>query len=450
VDFGKWQELEPKHLGRLKISDRSHTTIMGLMSMHWSGYVREAALKRLGKTRDGCELPFLLMRLNDWVEQVRTVSRTLVEERLTPDYAPHFVQCLGLVYRLEECGRDDHAGTLEKITKMLQSDDCNEALTVGLASEDRIARRWAYRLATGSDFHNTLEVCRSALSQEDPVIRLWVSRMVVEKLGHDDLGAILPKMRADHFMPVRREALNGYRKLSAEKSKAELEKGLLDAHGSIREYCRFFLKKDGVTDFVSIYRQAVHDPDHATLAGAIGGLGETGTAEDVPILKKHVSDERTRVRKAAVSALAKLGDSDAVQFLLPYLSDKTLSVCRTTERAISNKLEWIKIEDLWDIYAAEPRVTAKKYMLRLFGEYTRWTALPYLLRAYARNSETDFRLPAEFLRILVYNWNRSFTNPTVTDLKKIDDALAEPGLRRDDPLVKEITAAVERWRPEVT
>jgi HEAT repeat protein len=56
-----------------------------------SDYVRQAAVEALGKIESGAELPFLLMRVNDWVPNVRNLAAELLEKRVRPDYVPHFV-----------------------------------------------------------------------------------------------------------------------------------------------------------------------------------------------------------------------------------------------------------------------------------------------------------------------------------------------------------------------
>ena len=69
-------------------------------SLDANGFVREDAVKRLAKVATGEELPYLLLRLNDWVPQVRDAAREAVLARITPEYAPHFVTYLATFARL--------------------------------------------------------------------------------------------------------------------------------------------------------------------------------------------------------------------------------------------------------------------------------------------------------------------------------------------------------------
>jgi hypothetical protein len=68
--------------------------VLGAISFHDDGHVREAAVRRLVALREGDELPFLLLRANDWVEPVRLMAREAVQQRLRPEYAKRFVDCL--------------------------------------------------------------------------------------------------------------------------------------------------------------------------------------------------------------------------------------------------------------------------------------------------------------------------------------------------------------------
>jgi hypothetical protein len=59
-DVQKWQSLRPSDIGRLAQS-KFATTLVGLVSFHFNGYVREAAVVELASQRAGKELPFLLI-----------------------------------------------------------------------------------------------------------------------------------------------------------------------------------------------------------------------------------------------------------------------------------------------------------------------------------------------------------------------------------------------------
>ena len=72
-ELNNWQHLRPSDVGRLARSPYS-ASLLGLASFHFNGHVREAAVSELALRTDATELPFLLIRLNDWVPQVRELA----------------------------------------------------------------------------------------------------------------------------------------------------------------------------------------------------------------------------------------------------------------------------------------------------------------------------------------------------------------------------------------
>src|SRR3990170_3384306 len=66
----------------LRAAGRYRATVLALLSFHPSGYVREEVVDRLARSSEGWELPYLLLRLNDWVAEVRQRARIAVLDRI--------------------------------------------------------------------------------------------------------------------------------------------------------------------------------------------------------------------------------------------------------------------------------------------------------------------------------------------------------------------------------
>ncbi len=235
----EWHKLKPADLRRLESYGRYSVALLGLASFHTSGYVREEAVSRLGRMSGGAELPFLLIRLNDWVQNVREAARRAVTSRLSPNYAASFAANLPLVTRLQQTERGDHREIVESIEGLLKGPKCRDVLFRTLDSPDRLVRRSGFRLAadaTGSDLSSVLE---RALSDEDTVLRLWAARKIASESKDESFDKFLALMRRDRFMPVRREALRAIVNRQTERASRELRLALLDSHAAMREEARY-------------------------------------------------------------------------------------------------------------------------------------------------------------------------------------------------------------------
>ena len=80
----RWQNIPPEQVNTLIRADpQSCVLLLGLACCHASGYVRRNAVACLDQqVRTGTELPFLLLRLNDWVAPVRLRAEAAVRQRL--------------------------------------------------------------------------------------------------------------------------------------------------------------------------------------------------------------------------------------------------------------------------------------------------------------------------------------------------------------------------------
>ncbi len=241
-----------------------HVGTLGVLSFHRSGYVREPAINTLAKVHDGRELPFLLIRVNDWVEPVREATLRALMPRIRPDYVPHFVRSLSLVYRLIEQRRGEHGRTVEAILAILRRPEARPALREALSGADRDTRRLVFPLLLGTSAYDVADVLNAALASDDTALRLAAARETRARLDGERLLEALARLANDSFMPVRREALYGFAEQAPAAAPERLRAALTDPHVSMREAARFYLRKLGESDFADRYRQGRRLPERIT------------------------------------------------------------------------------------------------------------------------------------------------------------------------------------------
>ncbi|MEZ4311721.1 MAG: hypothetical protein R3F14_27130 [Polyangiaceae bacterium] len=83
-------ELQPPDISPLD----TFYVVAALTTMHPDGHLRERAVRLLDTRTDGREVPYLLLRVNDWVPQVRTVALLALHQRITQEYTQYFIDSL--------------------------------------------------------------------------------------------------------------------------------------------------------------------------------------------------------------------------------------------------------------------------------------------------------------------------------------------------------------------
>jgi HEAT repeat protein len=418
-----WQSLRPSDVARLAQSKFS-TALLGLASFHSSGYVREAAVTELASQRTGKEVPFLLIRLNDWVSKVREVTAVAVRSRIEPAYAVHLLANMSLVLRLRICGRVEKA-FVDEICDLLKRAECKDVLLAGTTSKDKTVRRISFQLAAEAEPSTRAAIIRAAMTDPDAVARSWAARHFLPEVSPDELPGVIEPMLKDRFMPVRRDALWFGATKRPDIAKQLLRVALLDNHISMRETARQFLALADVKEAADFYTDALGSGNDKQRFAAICGLGETGKAGDALLIVPFLNSPFTKIRRAAVYAIGKLALEGQLGRLVGALSDVKPSVSREALKALQSKARYIPLADLEKLFATGADFHVRRNAFSLILHTDKWKKVPFLLKACADKDERIAEQAARSSRAWLHNYNSSFAEPTREDFEKISSAMAQ-------------------------
>lgn len=440
-----WRRLEPADLPRFS-REPGGGTLVKLASFHPNGFVRAAAVRLLDEVSDGSELPFLLVRCNDWVPAVQSAAVAAVERRLLSSYAPHFIASVYLGERLIDQRRNKLDALHQRVQLLLRSPSASAVREAALGSTDRHVRRAAFLLSAEADAVDLRGLVLRALDSDDLGMRLWAVRMARVRLLGPALQEVLGQARADRSVPVRREALMGFL-----DDPSALRQSLLDPCKSLRELVRFYLRQQGPLDFAPIYRQEVmrlavlgtQPGVGARLATAIAGLGETGSASDADSIELFTIDDRPRVRKAALLALGRLAGEGGQATLAAALSDPHPGVCQAALHALGGRLLLVGETAVWRAFGEQRSPQCRRYLVRALAYLPRWASVRCLLRA---SGDPDPAVAAEAqLRLLRWLAATNTTRPTSEELATIYALLGQTSLER--LLRRDLLYVLQPWTP---
>ena len=409
--------------------DLGDATILKLLSFHYSGFEREEAVKRLAQIDDGSELTFLLLRLGDWVPQVRAAAREAIVARAADAHIDGFLRNLGVIARLQETKHAD-SETLEAIARLLSGPRAREAMLAALADPARERRRAAFRILTAAMADDREAIALAAWRSPDPYMRLWALRTAS--------GSLVERASADPVSAVRLEAL------TMRADPAAWTAALLDRAAGVRDAARFHLRETGL-DFAQLYRGALSG---GRLATALTGLAETGGAADLERVTPYLSHPRARIRRAAVKASIRLGGEDAVGRVIATLGDAARSVSAQARDSLKRFAAAVGGGRLWGLVEWSTVAHSRMNALHLIAALPKWEAIGYLLRA---AGQADDALSSK-ARDYVVRWNavynRSQSAPTGEQLRRAAEALAHAGSTLSERVAADITFAIRSAQPE--
>jgi HEAT repeat protein len=429
----------------VRIASRGFIGALGVISMLSSGYVREEAVAALGEFDTGEELPFLLIRLNDWVGQVRKAAGAAVRRRMRPEYAPHFVRCISLVARLRFQGRASREDEMDAVFAVLSKAESRDALFDGLRAFGGSARRLSFQMLAQMEDVDLGRLLNEALSSKDPVMRLRGAHLARARLEGESLRGVLNQMKNDRFMPVRREVLHGYAERIPEKADEELRAALLDSHGSMREAARFHLRRRGFDDYGAFYRERCESEQGDRLAAAVSGLGETGTESDAGVTVRFLNHANARIRRAAVRATARLDMEGFFDVVWKALNDSSAGVTKVARQVVLGRAHVLAPERIWETFEKTRYGHSRRAILKVINDLRWWDQSALLMRALACDDEMIQQKAREYLRKGLGNPRRYSSRPTAEQVARLEQVLAmaqeiEPGV------VADLRSGVAQWR----
>lgn len=446
VEFhSPWRKMQSGDLKRFTETEFA-VSLLGLASFHPNGYVRESAVKELVRQNSGAVIPFLLLRMNDWVGSIRQIAFQALRDRLNPFYAKHFLKNWPLVIHLKQCGRAD-AEISVAVTSLLKTEACVEAVQSGMNSRNRTVRRASFQLMAESAASARLDILSQLTRDSDPGMRTWAAHHLLPDIPDSELPEVVKPMLKDRYMPVRSQALALLVQRRPEVAREALLAGLLDPHVSVRELARYYQMQSADFEASGFYRNALLNGNSDDQYAAICGLGETGGAGDGEFVVNFLHHKEPKLRRAAVYALGRLDGTEYQMRIFAMLSDPQSRVVKQAVKSLLPLARQLPMQWIRDLPETDDRRIVRQVGLVLMLKRGKWERLPLVLQLCADADPVIASQALNALRDWFSGYNRSFAEPTREDRDDILRALEKFGGKVPTKLAQEMEQCLKIYFP---
>lgn len=430
TDYGNNPSLKGKSFDELLV-----------ISEDWNGYAREKAVKKLGDLGNPLAIPKLIVRVNDWVPQVRKTAKESLLLLLTAENAKAFVINLPDLYHLKNCKRGSYEELIEKIISFLIEPNNNQFIKSAIKDENPYLARIAVSLCIEYSLLSEREIVLECLQHSDVIVRNKASHLLANFSGKELEGYLKIAIK-DSYMPIRREALQIYLRVFPKKGLSLAERYIFDKHNSIREISVNYLQKQK-KDVQNILKETLLATKQTApkIRCAISGLAYIGVNNLEKLVSVYADHSFPSVRKVSLQALSKLPNENSKAYLLKGLEDSSPSVAKESSRLfISQKID-ISISELSDILK---RINFKHTLpvcLSVSRRLTKWKKLIFLLSTchalFGKNEITDKLLNDGLLKWDMA-FNRNGSPPLESEVKEIRDiySLTKPLFTKERKLLE--------------
>jgi len=400
--------------------------LTGVFSCHADGYTREAAIRMLGNCETGEELPFVLLRINDWVENVRIAAAEVLNVRIEEQRIPLFIKFLPLVLRLKRTTRQSHDSTLGRIQGLFALPAALPAVEKGMSSNDGLARRFCYGVALKTSGHERLAtVALRALADSNLRIGLDALRAISSAPPSSSLREIVAIAVQSPIPAVRLEALRIVIEKYPESAHTQCSKALLDRNSAVRLQAQFYFQKSGVLNVCDFYVDALSTATTKDLPAIIAGIGECCPKSQVALVKPYVASQRSVVRVRALQSLALLDRDYPLEDFLKALKDESSQVVRVAALFLRKKVNAVGGERLWAIHERLANPRHRRWTLFLLARLTKWDSVYYLIQAMSDQNDDTVELARKYLERWTARYNRSFIVPSKAQIERLKVLLRE-------------------------
>ncbi len=420
-----WRTKDPKELLHPLMSEEEKVTILGLSSFHPNGYFREKAIKALSNMETGHEIPYLLIRINDWVRTVRSSSKEQLLRYLTQKHSMNFINNLPLVLRLGECSREEHIDVINAVVSLLSSSESSQNLISGLQSPDSKVRLACYKIIIKTRILDNKSIINYLIKDTNPYNRLFVLRNIKQEITADEFTEISQLLLNDKFAQVRIIALETLYSFQPEGAIDTLEKSLFDRNQSVRSLSRYLLSKYKKYDFAAIYLDAIQKNEQ--LYSSICGLGETGNTNDSKIISTFMSNDTIKIVKASINALARLDFQKYEEELIFIIKDERVGISKAARSVLYKKIDVSDADTIYEIFKQAIYDHVKINTCILLCSLSKWEAIRYSIEFCADKNDSISALGQNAIENWKVKYNYSFTTPTKKQIEGIRKSIMDYG-----------------------
>lgn len=370
-----WRDVDIESMSLYFHQQEDYDSLVILGCFHPSGYFREKCMCLL--THHPYALPLLMIRMNDWVEEVQRTAYQLTQYQLLKCSLNELIQASYVLIKVRDSQRrsQTHWNDIENLYK----DKLKEAINtfdIDYFMKQDIHNRKAFYLLLSEENLFTEDMLKQLLHYEkDTFCFMLLMRYMLK--GVHDLNKISSFMTHRSFY-MRKEAYMRYYEIVQDAWEG-IEDGLLDKSYSLRDYVRFIIRKHTQIDILGYYLNHLECPE------ALLGIGECGTSQEVKILLPYLESHDEKMVKAAIQSLSRLMTYQGSDIYWRFLLDKRIAVSKVAYLAIMKNKVHYGADFIYEHYLSSSLEYHQRYLLSILLEEDSWERLPYLLKLYGHS-----------------------------------------------------------------
>ncbi|MCL2349001.1 MAG: hypothetical protein FWC50_12180 [Planctomycetaceae bacterium] len=400
---------------RMSISERRAVIIFA--SFNPNGYIREKAVQMM-KDYDGT-LPYILLRQNDWVPQVREAASAAFTHRLQHLSDGEILDALPYADKLIRSTRGSHSEFTNRFFAVLAAKEYD--LMMGLKSTEIRTRRICIDVLFAVPCLNTMLAFERLACEPDPFLRAVIFRNL--KSRGVKMDEVICQFLNDKYPMNRMLAFQYLRDTRAGNLYEITGKLLLDKNAEVREFAQNAMREQAPEfDYHDFYLNHLHSSPVA----AIYGLSEKGLPSDTEEIAAYLHDSRIGVVKSAMTSLMRLNREEYGPTITDMLDDARAGIVKTARNLILKNGQ-PNYDRVKEIFHTTSFVHTRFKCMDILFTASKWSRLIHILETMFNSEEAIKKKALVSLSHWLFYFNRSYALPNeaqMAEIRKLIDLLS--------------------------
>ncbi len=399
-DTIKWLSINKSDIQEFdRLPKEEKAALLCFASLNSNGYVREAALEKLGQIKDQRILPFMLFRLADWVLPIREMAKKMLEQNIEYANPIYFIENYKLIDRLLKIKRTNLSDVYNKILTFITLNPLDSDKIFILPEGERYFYYRAFFISKNLDS----KIITSILNDKYYLIRQLLIRNIIKVKDEEE---VLLKLLFDKSQTIRQNAIKLISSQNLMDFEPVLQVLIFDKNAFVRHESRRLLNIISQRNFESLYLEKIRE--RVYLFGSILGLSETGTENNVHVILSFMNSEESNIKSASLLGLYNLDRKISYEIAYDIIEKSNPISTKKLAGWILSK-EGINLKRLRKIYDRTD-YWGKRIILGLVDKFVGWSAAGDYLKTLTERNEQLTQIAYNYLR----KWDR-YTSQLATE-----------------------------------
>lgn len=341
--------------------------LLKIASVNRNGFIREFAIEQLGSFKNKEIIPYLILRIGDWVPIIAFKAKLELQKYLIPSNLKCIISHIELIDGHRKLRRVDLSLDIKIIMDFILIENKIETYKCLKYFSDKQRLVLAKEIAINPISISDLDVL---INDKNFLVRLLVLNHF-EKLSDFQKNKLLN----DKSARIREKTLLCYRGTSGFETKLKL--CLEDRSGVVRNISRYYLKDKSI-DFKTYYLDNLKK--NYSVQGSMLGLADLDAVDSVDSIKPFLFDDKINVVKTAFYVIEKLDPYELHDYAINNLKSNQIGIKVKILKYFGNHPSKGIIKLVQEYYTKSD-VSDKLYFLKLFNAIGGYSVFPDLLKA---------------------------------------------------------------------